>query len=412
MQNRSSWFRFLLPIVLLFPAVLVMHGKLISLQYNHDVLFNLPYVLFVVSIALAQIFKQSRMAMIASAQLAAYWTIQTRLQVPLNEGTTLLELSLLSILFPVAAILTNVFKNTSVMAKGFLFYLAILALFMVWADMIVEHVMAGGFTDLRQGILLSIPEMSRLPVILVLFLCAMVCVTAIIALKRENLDDYVVYHAILLVSVTFIFFHVQYISSVLFSVSGILLISSLVIAGQEMAFNDRLTNLPGRRALEIDLKHLGRSFSIAMLDVDHFKKFNDTYGHDTGDDVLKLVASRLAQVKGRAKAYRYGGEEFTIIFKGKDAQSAYQYLDDLRDDIANYEMFLRDNESRPNSSAMGSVKRRKNKSSQSVNVTISIGVCDSENTKNPQEVLKTADEALYQAKQKGRNCVSVKAAFA
>ena len=60
----------------------------------------------------------------------------------------------------------------------------------------------------------------------------------------------------------------------------------------------------------------GRSVSVVLLDVDHFKKFNDRYGHDVGDQVLRMVAARLASAPGGCRAYRYGGEEFTIILPG------------------------------------------------------------------------------------------------
>lgn len=69
--------------------------------------------------------------------------------------------------------------------------------------------------------------------------------------------------------------------------------------------------MKGRRAGRV--LHLGSTYTIAMVDIDHFKKFNDTFGHDIGDEVLKLVASLISEVP-RAHAYRYGGEEFTLFF--------------------------------------------------------------------------------------------------
>ncbi|MFA0072035.1 GGDEF domain-containing protein, partial [Vibrio breoganii] len=135
--------------------------------------------------------------------------------------------------------------------------------------------------------------------------------TAILVLVYNRSIDVVVYSAILLSSCTFIFFDVQYISSTMFSLSGTLIIVYVMSASHDMAFNDQLTNIPGRHALEVDMKHLGRKYSMAMVDIDHFKTFNDTYGHDIGDDVLKLVARILRETTGGAKAYRYGGEEFT-----------------------------------------------------------------------------------------------------
>ena len=67
-----------------------------------------------------------------------------------------------------------------------------------------------------------------------------------------------------------------------------------------------------------------------MLDVDHFKKFNDSYGHESGDQALRLVASRLAHITGGGKAYRYGGEEFAIVFPNKSSDEVFVFLDRMR----------------------------------------------------------------------------------
>ncbi|MDP6174606.1 MAG: GGDEF domain-containing protein, partial [Rhodospirillales bacterium] len=97
-----------------------------------------------------------------------------------------------------------------------------------------------------------------------------------------------------------------------------------------MAFLDELPGLPGRRALGAEMKKLGGRYCLAMLDVDHFKNFNDSYGYEVGDQVLKLVAARLAGVRGGGKSFRYGGEEFTTIFPAKDMEEAWPHLEDLR----------------------------------------------------------------------------------
>ena len=108
-----------------------------------------------------------------------------------------------------------------------------------------------------------------------------------------------------------------------------------------MAFRDELTGIPSRRALNEQLAALGNRYAIAMLDVDHFKKFNDTYGHDLGDQVLKMVAAHIARVGGGGKAFRYGGEEFTVLFPGTDAEDAIPHLEALREEIESYRMALR-----------------------------------------------------------------------
>jgi GGDEF domain-containing protein len=97
--------------------------------------------------------------------------------------------------------------------------------------------------------------------------------------------------------------------------AGVMLIVAMLQESHRLAFNDELTGLPGRRALQEAMAGLGPRYSLAMADVDHFKSFNDTHGHDIGDQVLKLVAARLAQVQGGGRAFRYGGEEFTVLFR-------------------------------------------------------------------------------------------------
>jgi diguanylate cyclase (GGDEF)-like protein len=173
-----------------------------------------------------------------------------------------------------------------------------------------------------------------------------------------------------------------------------------------MAFTDDLTGLPSRRALNEQVMGLGRRYVVAMLDVDHFKRFNDTYGHDVGDQVLKMVGSKIGAVKGGGKPYRYGGEEFTVIFPRKDLKEVTSHLEELRQTIGSYQLWLRGND-RPKDAEAGKAKRGAAGSGKSVSVTISIGVAASgDNMRTPAEVIKAADKALYRAKQRGRNQIA------
>lgn len=173
----------------------------------------------------------------------------------------------------------------------------------------------------------------------------------------------------------------------------------------QMAFRDELTGLPGRRALNERMQRLGRNYVLAMSDVDHFKRFNDTHGHDVGDQVLRLVASKLSKVTGGGRAYRYGGEEFAVVFAGKTLDECMPHLEEIREIIANYQIKLRSQESRPQDDQQGR-QRRAGVGASSVSVTVSIGVAERQlEQRTPEEVLKSADQALYQAKGAGRNCV-------
>ncbi|NOH35056.1 GGDEF domain-containing protein [Vibrio chagasii] len=400
----SSMFRFCFPLFLLAILLAGMNNVILVTDSNLGFASNLPYILLSVAVLLCHTFRQGRMAMVSVTMLVAYLVIQVRLQTPLSTGTTLLELSLLAALVPVTCLLVYAFPDTGVNSKSMFLYALVLVLFMIWAQLIVSHFHAGGFESWSEGLLFTVRDFSKLPFVLVLYSLCLVGLTAILVLVYNRSIDVVVYSAILLASSTFIFFDVQYISSTMFSLSGTLIIIYVMSASHDMAFNDQLTNIPGRHALEVDMKHLGRKYSMAMVDIDHFKKFNDTYGHDIGDDVLKLVASILKETTGGARAYRYGGEEFTIIFKGKHTEQVEEHLETLVSEVHNYDMTIRNAKERPDNHDEGIKKRGKNgQSTEVVNVSVSIGLADSTTTKHPEEVLKLADQALYKAKKTGRN---------
>jgi diguanylate cyclase (GGDEF)-like protein len=188
--------------------------------------------------------------------------------------------------------------------------------------------------------------------------------------------------------------------------SQVMLMIAAAVAHEayQMAFRDELTGLPGRRALNERLQRLGRNYVLAMADVDHFKKFNDTHGHDVGDQVLRLVASKLSKVTGGGRAYRYGGEEFALVFAGQTLEECMPHLELIREAIATYSIKLR-NDDRPNDDLQGR-QRRIGAQASSVSVTVSIGVAERQmDQRTPEEVLKSADQALYSAKGAGRNCV-------
>jgi len=188
--------------------------------------------------------------------------------------------------------------------------------------------------------------------------------------------------------------------------SQVMLMIAAAVAHEayQMAFRDELTGLPGRRALNERMQRLGRNYVLAMSDVDHFKKFNDTHGHDVGDQVLRLVASKLSKISGGGRAYRYGGEEFALVFAGKTLEECMPHLEVIRESIASYNIQLRNQENRPQDDQQGR-QRRGGSGASSVSVTVSIGVAERVEQRTPEEVLKSADQALYAAKGAGRNCV-------
>jgi diguanylate cyclase (GGDEF)-like protein len=169
--------------------------------------------------------------------------------------------------------------------------------------------------------------------------------------------------------------------------------AELAVARQalsDQAHTDALTGLSNRLALTQDLEqvhHLsrrhGRKYSLAMCDVDFFKRYNDTYGHLAGDDALRRVAATLqAGVRESDHVYRYGGEEFLVLLPNTGLSASCVAAERLRVAVERYDWRLRP-------------------------VTVSIGVASmTEVTCDPAELVRQADGALYRSKRSGRNRVT------
>jgi diguanylate cyclase (GGDEF)-like protein len=189
--------------------------------------------------------------------------------------------------------------------------------------------------------------------------------------------------------------------TVYLAAGGLVLAVSVIEASFRLAYHDELTGLASRRALNEALLKLGERYAVAMVDVDHFKKFNDRFGHEVGDQVLRMVAGRLEKVGGGGKAYRYGGEEFCVLFRGAGAEEALPHLEAVRQRIEQAKFRLRAVD-RPKQKP----KKPRGGAGREVSVTVSIGVAQPARGKTtPEEVIKAADKALYRAKEEGRNRV-------
>ncbi|MCZ2723013.1 GGDEF domain-containing protein [Marinomonas sp. 15G1-11] len=176
-----------------------------------------------------------------------------------------------------------------------------------------------------------------------------------------------------------------------------LLISRLIKANQHLkhlAEVDELTGISNRRKVLADAVDVfagssfnGKKCSFAIIDLDHFKKINDTYGHDAGDLVLREVAQQMAtKMDASFKLGRYGGEEFVIVMPDTDVLSAEQSMEAMRANIEDLQI--------------------ETKQGIVVPVTVSIGISSINfNTMRYEEVLSEADQALYLAKDEGRNRV-------
>ena len=185
--------------------------------------------------------------------------------------------------------------------------------------------------------------------------------------------------------------------------AGLILVIALVEGTFAMAYRDGLTGLPGRRAFDEALTKLTGRYATAMVDLDHFKEVNDRYGHDVGDQVLRFVAKRIAEIPG-ARPFRFGGEEFALIFANSSRSDVVLALNSLREKIARDGFALR-GEDRPRKKPKQVEPRTAG--TTKLKITFSVGVAErSDHLVEPEEVLRAADEALYRAKRAGRNRVS------
>jgi diguanylate cyclase len=164
---------------------------------------------------------------------------------------------------------------------------------------------------------------------------------------------------------------------------------------QHEANTDSLTGIANRKYFDYELgiaaeesRTKGEPLSLLLADIDHFKLFNDTHGHQIGDQVLRLVAQVLTQsVKGRDLAARYGGEEFAVILPQTELEGARKLAEQVRKTVAGNRIRLK-------------VNRR-----QLGKITLSIGCAEFDPREALSELIWRADEALYQAKRQGRNQV-------
>lgn len=160
------------------------------------------------------------------------------------------------------------------------------------------------------------------------------------------------------------------------------------------AYLDQLTQIKGRMALDEELERLSGTYTIVMIDIDEFKDFNDTYGHDAGDIVLRQVAEIIDR-QSSGEVYRFGGEEFTILYPRREVNQLEEELEDIREAVSSNKVNV------TKKSARATKKYKKT-------VSISLGAASpSKEQPTPEMVLSAADEAMYQSKQAGRNQLSL-----
>jgi GGDEF domain-containing protein len=319
--------RLYVPLLLLAAAALA-RGQIGKLAPVYQLAIEwLPYIMLGMALALSTFFNRSRLFTAALGLLALYLVIRLELQTNLNEPRAFLIYSLIGMLWPVGLAVV-LFAPERGLRNRYGFTLAALVPVFVLVGWGILHFAPGSAAALAQDWLPPRPWPRYLLSVGVSALFGATFLAAIVLLMRRDTEDAAALTASLIFAFeTLAFLDQDWMSRTMLGAAGLGLVVSLVRHSHDMAFRDELTGILGRRALNDRLKGLGRRYTIAMLDVDHFKKFNDTYGHDVGDDVLKMVAMHIDRVGGGGTAYRYGGEEFSVVFPGKDIEDCEHDLE-------------------------------------------------------------------------------------
>ncbi len=375
----------------------------------------IPYTVFMIGLVLTWVFSSNKEWILLAIITLSYWLLTSLIHtsaLPNMQAHKDLSYALTSIFVPINFLIFNHIKERGLLNR----YGLRRILFIVIQAVLIYVILFHGnkaFTSLLFIKPLVLPYFTPLPQ-LSLFLFGI----AVIGIVFHMILQPTVLQSGQLAALLFFYLALHNVNNpslmqLNFTVSGFVLVFAVLLHSYNLAYSDELTGLPARRALKQYLLGLGQRYTLAMVDVDNFKKLNDTYGHDVGDQVLRKLAKALRNAPGNAKAFRYGGEEFTIVYANKDIENAADYAEELRKIVADDPFVLR-HASRPRTlknhanSPTGKIKTSatRNENSGNINFSISIGLAEfSERHKSAFDTLKQADKALYAAKRKGRNCV-------
>ena len=370
-----------------------------------------PYIIFGVGLLLSALFNCSRLffalLVVAMSDRALFWLVP-RLS---STGIHQVIFDAIALLLPLNLLAFSFMRDRGILSPRGRRRVAFIAAQVVFIAVVVMvqplQVRAAG---LMQGQIISKGyfEWSHLsqPALLVFVLAGIVMLFYL--LDRRRPVESGLFWALVTAFIALNAGGASQLASVYFASGGLILGVAVLETSYTMAYHDELTQLPSRRALNQALLKVGDAYTVAMLDVDHFKQFNDTYGHETGDQVLRMIASRLADVTGGGKAYRYGGEEFAVIFPNRSVDEAFSSLETLRKKIESTPFKVRGVERRERRKRTTKKQVPRLHAKKRVRVTVSIGAasCDGEG-RPADEVIQSADKALYRAKSNGRNCTVV-----
>jgi len=397
----------------ILPTILLLCSYFFIPQLNKPlpdvlqvILPYLPFVIFIIGMGLSWIFHHSREFNLFLLCTIIYITLDNYIWNPVLKVDYQLTYLLLVTLIPINYLLNFLLKERGILNQFGIRRFVLLAIQLYCIVWMLEN----PYPPIKEFLTLSHFKYSvfTLTPITQPLLIAITITGLIIFFRLLQTSSILIagiLSSLLAITTTVHFYQQPQLATIFILLAGLLIIISITMNAYSLAYLDELTNLPSRRALTQSITTLGKNYSIAMVDVDHFKKFNDKYGHDIGDQVLKKLASQLRQVRG-GKAFRYGGEEFTVIFPNKNLHEAHLFCNELCKNVANSPFMLR-SKKRPKTKQQNEILKHKQAADKPLTITISIGLAErSQDLISAEEVIKQADKALYKAKNNGRNQVA------
>ena len=377
----------------------------------------LPYVIFAVALVLAYIFNNNREFLLVILITITYWVVNylifktdSTLEITQREHLS----HYVTFLLPLNFIIFSFIQERGILSQFGLKQFAIIAIQISVIVIIIEYPISA-LTEIFNShyfkqLTHNAVYLSQLSIISFEF---SLLVLASLIIHQPSIRQGGIFGCLIFIFISFLNIDNPDAFTLFYAAAGLFLISSIILNSYTLAYHDELTGLSSRRALKQYLMSLGSNYSLAMVDVDHFKSVNDIHGHDVGDQVLRQLSNYLKNAPGGAKAYRYGGEEFTLVYNNKSAADAADHANNLRKQIEKDSFKVRNKLERPTrhkTDKNRNTKNKKEKSSKKKNFkyTVSIGVAEyREQHKTPFDTLKSADKALYVAKKKGRNRVVI-----
>ncbi len=374
----------------------------------HVILPYLPFVIFIIGMVLSWIFHHSREFNLFLLFAIIYIALNKYIWTPEEKIDFQFAHLLLVSLIPINYLLNCLLKDRGILNRYGIRRFVILAVQLYFIAWVLENPIPQ-LKEVLSAVYFkhSIFKLTPLTQPLLIALTITCIVVFIQLLKTSSILIAGIFSSLIAIITALHFYQEPQLAIIFTLLAGLLILMSITINAYSLAYLDELTNLPSRRALTQSISTLGKRYCIAMVDIDHFKKFNDKYGHDIGDQVLKKLSSQLRKVTG-GKAFRYGGEEFTILFPNKDLHEASLFCNELCRDVADNPFVLR-SKKRPKTKQQNSNQKHEQDEDKLLKITISIGLSErTENLISSEAVIKQADNALYIAKKKGRNQVAVK----